>query len=166
MGMGLKVLLGWMLAAALAGHGHGEAAGLKGRSADGRLFDLAQQRGRVVMVVYWASTCAPCRTVLPELRANLRGWKDQPFDLVSVSLDARETDWREYERLAAITQPDAAMRGISLWRGARDTQDALQPGSPRKLPLTLVLDAQGREVQRYEGRVPAKAWDAVAELLP
>ena len=157
---------GLALAVAFGALGSSEAAGLKGRSADGRPFDLAQQRGRVVMVVYWASTCAPCRTVLPELRANLRGWKDRPFDLVSVSLDAREADWRDYERLAATTQPDAAMRGVSLWRGARDTQDALLPERPKKLPLTLVLDAQGREVQRYEGRVPAQAWDAVAELLP
>ncbi|MBH9576649.1 TlpA family protein disulfide reductase [Inhella proteolytica] len=141
-------------------------AQLQGRSADGRAFDLAAQRGRVVMVHYWSSDCAPCRTQLPELRANLRGWKLKPFDLVSVSMDAREADWRQFEQLQATTQPDAAMRGISLWRPAKDTRDALLPRRPAKLPLTLVLNAQGEVVQRYEGRVPPEAWDAVAELLP
>ncbi len=141
-------------------------AQLQGRSADGRAFDLAAQRGRVVMVHYWASDCAPCRTQLPELRANLRGWKHKPFELVSVSLDAREADWRQFEQLQATTQPDAAMRGVSLWRAAKDTRDALLKARPAKLPLTLVLNAQGEVVQRYEGRVPPEAWDAVAELLP
>lgn len=155
--------LGLILALVLCQPAHAQ---LQGRSADGRAFDLQRQVGRVVMVHYWASDCAPCRTQLPELRANLRGWKDKPFDLVSVSLDAKEADWRQFEQLQATTQPDAAMRGLSLWRGGKDTRDELIKERPKKLPLTLVIDTQGKVVQRYEGRVPAEAWDAVAELLP
>lgn len=158
----MRLLALSLLLAAASTH----AASLSGRSADGRAFDLAQQRGRVVMVHYWASSCAPCRVQLPELRANLRGWVNRHFELVSVSLDAREADWRAFEQLQTITQSDIARRAVSIWAMAPDTRDSLLRERPRKLPLTLVIDTEGRVVQRYEGRVPAEAWDAVADLLP
>ena len=66
---------------------------LRGPTLRGDRFDLARQRGRVVMVVYWSTDCAVCRDKLPELRQNLAGWSDKPFDLVMVSLDRREDDW-------------------------------------------------------------------------
>lgn len=93
-------------------------------------------------------------------------WVNKHFELVSVSLDAREADWRAFEQLQALTQPDAARRAVSIWAMAPDTRDSLLRERPRKLPLTLVIDTEGKVVQRYEGRVPAAAWDAVAELLP
>lgn len=158
----MRLLVLSLLLATASAH----AATLSGRSADGRAFDLQKQRGRVVMVHYWSSDCAPCRVQLPELRANLRGWMDKPFDLVSVSFDARESDWRAFEQLQTTTQPDAVRRALSLWRLAKDTRDSLIEGRPAKLPVTLVIDTEGKVVQRYEGRVPAEAWDAVAELLP
>jgi hypothetical protein len=36
---------------------------------------------------------------------------------------------------------------------------------PGKLPVTLLLDAKGKVVSRYEGRMAPEAWDGVAELL-
>lgn len=138
---------------------------LRGPTLRGDRFDLARQRGRVVMVVYWSTDCAVCRDKLPELRQNLAGWSDKPFDLVMVSLDRREDDWRRYEALQAITQAKAVQRGIALWAGAPGFQDSLA-ARPPQLPLTLVFGPDGQERLRVAGRVPAEAWDAVAEWLP
>ncbi len=138
---------------------------LSGPAANGQRFDLAQKKGRVVMVFYWSTGCAVCRTKLPELRANLLGWKDKPFDLVTVSMDRSEADWRSYEQLQATTQAAAAQRGIALWSGSADFRHSL--GSAAfKLPLTLVIDAEGKVKQRVEGRMAPEAWDLVADLLP
>jgi hypothetical protein len=37
---------------------------------------------------------------------------------------------------------------------------------PPKLPLTLLVNAQGKVVARFEGRLAPEAWDGVADLLP
>ena len=138
---------------------------LAGKDAAGKAFDLARQKGRVVMVFYWSTACAVCRDKLPELRANLGGWAGQPFDLVLVSLDAKEADWRAYEQLAQLTRGKSTAQPVSLWAGAPGHRDSLSGKAP-KLPLTLVVDPKGQIAQRYEGRMAPEAWDAVAELLP
>ena len=37
---------------------------------------------------------------------------------------------------------------------------------PPKLPLTLLVNAQGKVVARFEGRLAPEAWDGLADLLP
>lgn len=138
---------------------------LQGQAANGQAFDLTRQRGRVVMLVYWDTGCAVCRDKLPELRANLLGWKHKAFDLVTISMDRREADWRQYEQLQASTQPEAARRAIALWAGSPGFRHSLALKSPR-LPLILVIDTEGRVRQQIEGRMAPEAWDLVAELLP
>ncbi len=138
---------------------------LKGPTLRGEPFELARQRGRVVMVVYWATDCAVCRDKLPELRQNLAGWAAKPFDLVLVNVNAKESDWRRYEQLLALTHPQSVQRAVALWAGAPGFRHSLS-AKPAQLPLTLVFDPSGTERLRVAGRVPAEAWDTVAEWLP
>lgn len=142
----------------------GEPVGqLRGRTLDGQDFDLDRLRGRVVMVVLWRTDCAVCLDKMPELRANARGWKGKPFDLVTVNVDEGRSDVERYDALRRQTgSRDDAL--YALWQG----QATLPPAwrSAGRLPLSLVIDRQGRVAARYEGRIPAEAWDAVADLLP
>ena len=119
-------------------------------------FDLTRLKGKVVMVFYWSTGCGVCLSHLPELRANLTGWRGKPFELLTVNVDADMAQWRTYEQIAAQTQSPSS-RPTALWAGKAAAQ---------KLPLTLVLDTQGRVVARHEGRIAPEAWDEVAELLP
>ena len=138
---------------------------LVGSTFNGQGFDLAKQKGRVVMVFYWSTRCAVCRDKLPELRANLLGWKDKPFELVTVSVDRLEADWRQYEQIQFSTQAAASRRSVALWSGSQGFRHGLG-AAPMKLPLTLVIDAEGKVRQRVEGRMAPEAWDLVADLLP
>ncbi len=115
-------------------------------------------RGKVSIVFFWSTACAVCRSSLPELRANLAGWRDKPFALVTVNVDRNPTDWLAYERILGQTQtPPKALFAVR--------QDvAVAP--PARLPLTLVVNALGQVLARYEGRLAPEAWDAVADLLP
>ena len=119
-------------------------------------FDLTRLKGKVVMVFYWSTACGVCLSHLPELRANLGGWRNKPFELLTVNVDADMAQWRTYELIASQTQSQSA-RPTALWTGKTVAQ---------KLPLTLVLDTAGRVVARHEGRIAPEAWDEVAELLP
>lgn len=126
---------------------------LQASTLDGEPFELGKLKGKVVMVFYWSTQCAVCRSHLAELRANLSGWRGKPFALVTVNVDADKADWRAYEHIVAQTH---AVGPIAVWSGQTRAY---------KLPLTLVLDSQGRVVARHEGRIAPEAWDAVADML-
>lgn len=156
------------LAAPLAGAvraappGGQPALTLSGRSFDGQARSLAALQGRVVLVFFWATDCPVCRDKMGELRANVGGWKDQPFSMLGVNMDRRRQDLVDYERLVAATIPKG-QRLESIWAGDADFRSSL--GAPEHLPMTVLIDKQGHEVRRYSGRIPASAWDDIAELL-
>lgn len=142
----------------------GAPMNLRGAEFDGSAFDLARLRGRAVMVFYWGTDCSVCLNKWPELRANAQGWRQKPFTLVSVNVDRTPDAWRDYERLVASTQGRSG--GIvRLWAGDPGFSDSLGE-RPKRLPVTLVIDRQGKIVSRIEGRIAPEAWDEVADLLP
>ncbi|MBN2281047.1 MAG: redoxin domain-containing protein [Candidatus Marinimicrobia bacterium] len=65
---------------------------------DGSFFDLANQKGKVVFLEFWATWCGPCKQVTPRLKSIYAKYKDNPdFVMVSVALDDLEST-RQYIR--------------------------------------------------------------------
>lgn len=64
-----------------------EAVAMKFTALDGREVDLAQLRGKVVLIDFWATWCGPCKEEIPNVLANYRKYHDQGFEVVGVSLD-------------------------------------------------------------------------------
>lgn len=135
---------------------------LQGKTLEGKPFNLAEQRGKVTLVLFWSTDCAVCRDKMPELRANAQGWKGQPFKLVTVSLDRKLQDTADYERLVAkVVNKD--QRLLALWAGDASYQSTL--ARPSHLPAAYLLDKSGRVVEQYSGRIPPEAWDRISDLL-
>jgi peroxiredoxin len=92
-GRGWKLL--WAGGAALALAGGGQAAvTVKGhapdftlRSMNGPNLRLQEQRGRVVMVNFWATWCGPCRQEMPHLNRLYGKYRDAGFTLLGVNID-------------------------------------------------------------------------------
>ena len=66
------------------------------RDLTGKLHRLEQYRGKVVLINFWATWCAPCREEMPsinKLRASLTG---QPFTVLAVNLAEPETRIRRF----------------------------------------------------------------------
>ncbi|MBX3585433.1 MAG: TlpA family protein disulfide reductase [Ramlibacter sp.] len=135
---------------------------VEGKTVDGKPFSLSSQRGKVVLLMFWSTGCAVCRDKMPELRQNYQGWAGKPFELVLVSTDRRVQDLYAYEQIISRTVP-LKQRFVQLWAGEAGYRDNL--GAPGQLPATLLIDKTGKVVARYAGRMPAEAWDQVAELL-
>jgi thiol-disulfide isomerase/thioredoxin len=135
---------------------------VEGKTVEGRPFTLASLKGKVVLVMFWSTDCAVCRDKMPELRQNYQGWKGKPFEMVLVSTDRKARDLDDYEKIISRTVP-LQQRFVQMWAGEPGYRDSF--GKPVQLPAAFLIDKSGKVVERYLGRIPAEAWDRIAELL-
>jgi thiol-disulfide isomerase/thioredoxin len=66
------------------------APAIQGMDLDGKPFNLADARGKVVLVVFWASWCLPCATEADVLQQIAETYRGGGFQIVSINLDASE----------------------------------------------------------------------------
>jgi thiol-disulfide isomerase/thioredoxin len=65
----------------------GKPIELEGHTTDGQHIDLAQYKGKVVLVDFWATWCGPCRAEIPNIRQNWDKHHDSGFEVIAVSVD-------------------------------------------------------------------------------
>ena len=122
---------------------------------EGRDRNLGEWRGKVVLVNLWATWCAPCKVEMPgldRLQAKLGG---ADFAVLPISLD-RTGPEKPRQFLAAN-----GLKNLDLFldRGSTLMQTLRVPG----LPLSILVDRQGREIARLAG---SAEWDsAEAETM-
>jgi thiol-disulfide isomerase/thioredoxin len=99
----------------------------------GPAFDLAAQRGHVVVVNFWATWCVPCRAEMPVFDAFYKKHQAQGLAMIGLSVDTPSA-------LAKVKQvADGVSYPIAV---ARDAQ-ANGFAKPNALPVTYVIDAKG-----------------------
>jgi thiol-disulfide isomerase/thioredoxin len=109
---------------------------------DGTEVSLEASRGQPVLLVFWASWCAPCRAEAPEIARASRDYGDQ---IRVLSVNAGESP----ETVAAAV-PSMGVAGQVLLDPRGEVRRSYEV---QGIPLVLVLDAQG--VVRYRGnRLP------------
>jgi thiol-disulfide isomerase/thioredoxin len=122
---------------------------------DGARVELADFKGKVVLLNLWATWCAPCVKEMPaldNLQSRLGG---EDFEVVALSLDRGGRKMVEpfFEKLG--------VKHLAIYLDPQST--AMSALKPRGLPTTILIDRQGYEVGRLEGEA---AWDgADAERL-
>lgn len=123
---------------------------LSGTTLQGTPYDLADQRGKVVVVNVWGSWCGACIGEAPMLEAAHQQLGDQVAFLGIDVRDSSRANPLAFERGNGVTYP-------SLY--SPDSQ-ALRPFrgkvNPHTTPATLVLDQQGRVAAVIGGAVPSK----------
>ena len=63
---------------------------------DGSDFMLARERGKVVLVDFWATWCESCREGLPSLKTLYNDFKGKNFEIISISLDSSEIILKDF----------------------------------------------------------------------
>ena len=72
------------------------------------------------------------------------------------------SDLQDYEQIVSKTV-SVKQRFVQLWSGNVGYQDGF--GRHAQMPATFLLDKTGNVVDSWRGRIPAEAWDRIAELL-
>jgi len=117
--------------------------------------DLAAQRGKIVVLNFWATWCPPCVAEMPSLERLHRTLSPEGLSVVTISTDEDEAELRRFVRERALTLP------VLRDPGGRVAADLYHTTG---YPETFVLDRDGRLLQHVVG--PAE-WDAperIAEL--
>ncbi|GIF19935.1 thiol-disulfide isomerase/thioredoxin [Actinoplanes tereljensis] len=106
-----------------------------GELLDGGKYDVAQERGKVVVVNFWGSWCAPCRAEADDLEKTYQDTKAKGVSFIGVNSRDDKDSARAFER-GRVTYP-------SLYDF--DGKVALKfDVTQTSTPATLILDRQGR----------------------
>jgi peroxiredoxin len=60
----------------------------------GQTISLSSFKGKVVLIDFWASWCMPCRKNNPNLVALYKKFKEEGFEILGVSIDKDNADWK------------------------------------------------------------------------
>jgi cytochrome c biogenesis protein CcmG/thiol:disulfide interchange protein DsbE len=100
---------------------------------DGHVFDLAGLRGKVVIVNFWASWCAPCRSEMPRLEAFYRRYHPKGLELLGLSVD-------EAQDAPAVGR---IMKSFSYPAALAASARVNDFGPPLAVPMTWIIDTSG-----------------------
>jgi thiol-disulfide isomerase/thioredoxin len=132
----------------LPAHQRTEVGPVSGPTLDGGTFDLADHRGKIVVVNVWGSWCGDCRAEAAKLVAAARTLTARGVVFVGINTrDAGKDAPRAYERTYGIDYPsifDPSGQNLLAFRGTI---------TPNAIPSTIVIDPQGRIAASVRGEL-------------
>jgi Peroxiredoxin len=124
------------------------------KDTDGKIISLASllKGKRYLLIDFWASWCAPCRREIPNLKELYKKFADKGFQIVSISIDKKEIDWKK-----ALTEEKLA------WPNFRDVDVVPDKYKIKSIPAMFLIDSRGVLVSdNARGKILAEKLD---ELL-
>lgn len=109
---------------------------------NGNPWKLADHRGQVVLINFWASWCPPCREETPGLVDVAKELRGKRFEIVGVSMDDGVEPVRRFVREFGVSYPVVM-----------PTQDPSLSNAVESLPTSFLLDREGRVAKVYTGAV-------------
>jgi len=106
------------------------------KTLDGKTVALKSLRGKVVLLNFWATWCAPCITEIPTLQDLSKRFAGKPFEILSISLDDSK------EALTGLLNVKP-VPGIHTWDEKGPENPVSETYNVQALPALFVLDHRG-----------------------
>lgn len=103
--------------------------------------DLAALKGKVVLVDFWASWCAPCREELPELEALHKRLGEKGLHIIGVNIDEKKETMDSF--LASMP--------LSFQVVHDEGEVIVERWAPPKMPSSYIIDKTGKVQMIQEG---------------
>jgi len=111
---------------------------------DGKPVNLAAFKGKVMLLDFWASWCAPCVVAIPHFRDLQVRWGKRGFQVIGISMDDSASEAR-----AAATR-----LGVNYPVIMGDAKLAIGYGGILGLPVEMLVGREGRIVSIWHGETP------------
>jgi peroxiredoxin len=112
------------------------------KTGDGKSYELFQNKGKVIVVNFWATWCGPCRKEIPDFIEVYKKYKDQGVEIVGVSLD--QGGW---EKVNPFVKQNNINYPVVLDNGTV----ASTFGKIQFIPTTFIIDPSGNIVDEHTG---------------
>ncbi len=122
-------------------------------SLDGKKVSFSSFRGKVVLLNFWATWCIPCRTEIPTFNAIQKDYDARGVKVVGVLAFDPDADLANFD----IKQDYTVLMGSD--------EEVGKFGIERALPITLVIDREGRIQKRFRGAQEREVFEAALKPL-
>jgi thiol-disulfide isomerase/thioredoxin len=119
----------------------GQVIRLSGRSTTGSMVDLAQYKGKLVLVHYWATWCDPCVSDLDTIKELYAKYGSAGFAPIGINLDANPQELASFLQKNRLNWPQIPEPGSLDGRMATDL-------GVLTLPTMILIDKDGRVLHR------------------
>ncbi|MFZ0339907.1 MAG: TlpA disulfide reductase family protein [Terracidiphilus sp.] len=122
---------------------------------DGHALHLNAFRGKVVLLNFWATWCAPCQVEMPVFAAWQRQYGPQGFTIVGISMDDNAAAARQLVERLKLDYPVAM----------GDARLGMRYGGVLGLPLSFLIDRNGVVRARFQGEIDVKVMESQLRAL-
>lgn len=126
------------------------------KTLDGKTFDLAAQRGKWVLVNYWATWCVPCIKEMPDISAFVTGRKD----VAAIGLAFEDSDPKDIRAFLTKHPVSYPIAQVDVTEPPKDF------GMPKGLPTTWLIAPDGRVAKQFVGPVTSAKLDDAMSKTP
>ncbi|MDF1555451.1 MAG: TlpA disulfide reductase family protein [Deferrisomatales bacterium] len=125
---------------------------------DGGTVNLADHRGKVVLLDFWATWCPPCRAALPHLAKLQEEYRADGLVVLGMNMDKNREDLDQFLANQTITYP--------MLKVDDATREAY--GGVASIPQTFLIDRTGKVRHKflgYDHKIAAQMETLIRELL-
>jgi thiol-disulfide isomerase/thioredoxin len=111
---------------------------------DGKKFHLAEQKGKIILLDFWATWCGPCLNAMPQVEEVAREFQDRDVQLIAVNLQ------EDAKQITAMLERHNLHPTVALDRDGV----VAERYAANAIPQTVVIDKEGKLVRLFVGGGP------------